>query len=124
MKYSRARASFLPAEAAEGAADALADAGPSVIASRAERRAAWRAAGIANADPLPLHPWDYPEELLPAIASLSEDAADRARRLVEESWPSPSFALDADVNAVVLGNTHISAQPKIARPRTIGGDVE
>jgi hypothetical protein len=33
-----------------------------------------------------LHPWVYPDELLPALASLSADAERRALTLMEDHW--------------------------------------
>ena len=87
---------FMPVEAARELADLLADLGPRMIAARAERRAIWRAAGMPGADTAPLHGWGYPDELLPALASLSPDAEARASRLVEADWVSFERALVQD----------------------------
>ena len=72
---------FLPADAARQMADHLAQCGPDLIATRARRRAGWRAGGIPNAERMLLYGWVYPEELLPALAKLSPDVAARVDRL-------------------------------------------
>ena len=79
---------FYPQDVARQMADHLAECAPGLIEARTERRAGWRAAGIPNADSMLLHGWAYPDELLPALASLSADAESRARRLMKESWES------------------------------------
>src|SRR5215813_10669767 len=79
---------FLPEAAARELAGVLTACGPDVISSRAERRAGWRAAGIPGADTMFLHAWAYPNELLPALASLSVDAERRALILMEHHWTS------------------------------------
>lgn len=80
--YSAA-VTFLPEAHARAVADTLADLGPTIIAARAERRAIWRAGGIANADGMLLGAWEYPAELLPALASLSSELAHRVHLLRE-----------------------------------------
>jgi hypothetical protein len=77
---------FLPTEAARAMAEHLEACGPDLIEQRRLRRAGWRAAGVPNADTLPLHGWVYPDELLPALASLSESAFARSLRLMEAHW--------------------------------------
>jgi hypothetical protein len=77
---------FLPEETAAMLADHLAHLGPTLIAAREERRAEWRRAGVSDADRQPLHAWGYPDDLLPALASLSPHAESRARRLMEDQW--------------------------------------
>ena len=77
---------FLPEDAAHALAEHLTECGPGVISARAERRAGWRAAGIPGANTMFLYPWVYPDELLPALASLSADAERRALTLMEDHW--------------------------------------
>ena len=72
---------FYPAETARQMAEHLGECGPGIVASRAERRASWRAAEIPNADRMPLHARVYPDELLPALASLSPELARRVTEL-------------------------------------------
>ena len=79
---------FMSSNAARHMARHLADCGPGVIEAREERRAKWQASGIANAHWMPLHALGYPEDLLPALASLSHDAEMRALFLQEERWQS------------------------------------
>ena len=77
---------FMPTNAARMLAKHLTECGPGVISARAERRAGWRAAGIPGADTMLLYPWVYPDELLPALASLSADAERRALALMDDHW--------------------------------------
>ena len=77
----RAGCLFLSEAAARRMAEALVLAGPGLIAARTERRLGWKEGGIANADQLPLHGWVYPDELLPALGSLSIDLAARVDTL-------------------------------------------
>ena len=72
---------FLPGEAARQMADHLVACGPDLIAARSERRAGWLLAGVANAERRLLHGWVYPDELLPALATLSPGAAARIDQL-------------------------------------------
>jgi hypothetical protein len=74
--YEAAR-TFLPAVTARRMADHLAAIGPDLVEARAERRVSWEKGGIPNAAKLPLYGWDYPEELLPALAALSPEAEER-----------------------------------------------
>ena len=84
----RAACRFLPMDTARLMANHLTDCGPDTIAMRAERRTAWAAADVPGAETRLLHGWTYPEELLPALASLSVEAEARARSLMEETWAS------------------------------------
>jgi hypothetical protein len=84
----RAGCCFLPREVAQEMAENLASCGADLIEARVQRRAGWRAAGIPNADTMKLGAWGYPDELLPALASLSSDVEARARFLVEDQWES------------------------------------
>lgn len=79
---------FLSVEAAQELARVLVDVGPGMIASREERRARWRDSGVVEAHWMPLNAWSYPDELLPALASLSRDAEMRAVFLMEARWQS------------------------------------
>jgi hypothetical protein len=72
---------FLPIEEARRMADHLAHLGPHAIRARTDRRATWRKGGVDNADKKPLHYWVYPNELLPALASLSSEASARVAEL-------------------------------------------
>ena len=72
---------FLPDDAARRTAEHLASCGPDLIAAREQRRAEWRAAGVANAERMLLYGWAYSNELLPALANLSADTAARVERL-------------------------------------------
>lgn len=72
---------FLPGDAARRMADRLTQCGPDLIAARTQRRAGWRAGGIPNSARMLLYGWVYPDELLPALAKLSPDAAARVDRL-------------------------------------------
>jgi len=85
-EIARAYALFYPAEIAEEVADHLVECAPGLIEIRAQRRNEWAAAGIPNAATAPLHGWVYAEELLPALASLSPDVADRVESLMRSSW--------------------------------------
>ena len=77
----QAAKTFLPELNARILADSLAEIGPMMIATRAERRVSWRAGGLPNAESQLLHGWEYPAELLPALESLSEDLANRVQDL-------------------------------------------
>lgn len=77
---------FISAEAARELARCLAELGPGLSEAREQRRAQWRASGVVDAHWMPLHAWVYPDELLPALASLSADAEARALFLKEDSW--------------------------------------
>jgi hypothetical protein len=68
---------FLPESTAKEMADHLATIAPLAVEERADRRAHWERGGIANARRLPLYYWDYPDELLPALAALSADVEER-----------------------------------------------
>lgn len=72
---------FLSEHAARQMAEHLAECGSGLIEARADRRARWRDAGIPDADRRPLHGWVYPDELLPALARLSPDVANRVSSL-------------------------------------------
>ena len=85
-EIARAYRLFHPAETAEYVADHLAECGPGMIEDRAERRKQWEAAGIPNAATKPLHGWHYDEQLLPALASLSANVAERVESLVRARW--------------------------------------
>jgi hypothetical protein len=74
--YEAAR-TFLPEATAGSMADHLAIIGPQLVEARTERRAQWERGGIANATRLPLYAWDYPDELLPALAVLSPEVEQR-----------------------------------------------
>lgn len=74
---------FLAADMARTLADHMTECGPGLIKTRLERRAEWRAAGVAGAGTMRLHGWVYPEDLLPALASLSGDVEVRARGILE-----------------------------------------
>lgn len=83
---------FLPDDAARHLADHLSECAPSLIETRLVRRARWRAAGIPNADRMPLHGWAYPDELLPALASLSSELDKRVsalRKYLRDDRPGP-----------------------------------
>ena len=90
----RAAASrFLSEADARLVAETLTELGPQMMRERSGRRAEWKAASIPNADALPLHGWVYPEELLPALAELSADAAarvERVRRLLARDDRGPA----------------------------------
>jgi hypothetical protein len=77
----QAASTFLAEDVARSMASHFADLGPDAIRAREERRAGWRAAGIANAATRPLHFWEYPPALLPALEKLSDDAARRVEEL-------------------------------------------
>lgn len=77
----RAGCTFLPQESARLMADHLTECGPDLVDARAQRRAGWLAAGIANAERMALHAWVYPDELLPALSALSPSTAARVARL-------------------------------------------
>lgn len=79
---------FLPESAAREMADHLTHIGPMMIEHREQRRAEWRRRGVPNADTQPMHGWVYPDELLPALASLGPDVEARALRLIEADWES------------------------------------
>ena len=68
---------FLSPEQARMMADHLASCGPGVIKARKKRRAGWQRAGMPNAASTPLYGWVYPEELLPALEALSDEARQR-----------------------------------------------
>jgi len=85
-EIARAYRLFHPAETAEYVADHLAECGPGMIEDRAERRKQWEAAGIPNAATKPLHGWHYDEQLLPALASLSANVAERVESLMRARW--------------------------------------
>jgi len=72
---------FLPEPTARQMADHFATIGPQAVEDRAQRRAQWELGGIPNAKRLPLYYWDYPDELLPALAALSADAERRVEAL-------------------------------------------
>ena len=78
----RAGCAFLPEETARLMADHLTEIGPDVVDDRAQRRTRWLAAGIENAERLPLYAWMYPDELLPALSALSPSTAARVARLL------------------------------------------
>jgi hypothetical protein len=81
MKVYRAGLSFLPEVEARLNADRITECGPSVIEAREERRLGWKRGGIMNAEALPLLGWVYPLQLLPALAELSPDVAQRVDEL-------------------------------------------
>ena len=74
--YEAAR-TFLPKATAKRMADHLATIGPQLVEARTDWRAQWERGGIANAARLPLYAWDYPDELLPALAALSPEVEQR-----------------------------------------------
>ena len=84
----RAASSFLTLEEARLTADHLRACAPALIEARAERRRGWLRAGVPDAHRLLLLGWTYPEDLLPALATLSPDVASRVealkRRLLED----------------------------------------
>ena len=82
----RAGRLFMPEESAREMADHLTEIAPVYIESRANRREGWRLGGVPNAETEPLYGWVYPEQLLPALASLSADAEARALRILEREW--------------------------------------
>ena len=77
---------FGPEDAARQLADLFTELGPGYIEERSKCRERWRQGGVPNADTMPLYGWVYPEQLLPALASLSTDAEARALRILERQW--------------------------------------
>jgi hypothetical protein len=75
--------SFLRPKTARLMADHLATVGPLLAESRVERRAEWERAGLPNAATKLLYGWEYPAELLPALAGLSPELAQRVGVLEE-----------------------------------------
>src|SRR5207302_8763140 len=66
--------------------DHLASCGPGHIVERDRRRAEWGKAGVPDAEQSPLHGWDYPEWLLPALSVLSASCGARVHDLVARRW--------------------------------------
>ena len=87
-ELARACGLFMPPEEAEFLADHSAALAPDYVATRAARRTEWQAAGIPNAATAPLYGWVYSEELLLALASLSESVAERVEPLMQDRWES------------------------------------
>jgi len=115
---------FLPEDAAHALAEHLTECGPGVISARAERRAGWRAAGIPGADTMFLYPWVYPDELLPALASLSADAEWRALALMDDHWAGLRMATVAKgqhAAAESAGITEIFRQVRAAAEASADG---
>jgi len=125
----RAASKFMPTRVAREVADHLTECGPGLIDARAERRSTWQAAGIPNAGTLSLHGWVYPDELLPALASLSADALTRATRLAAEQWQSGRAAAlqsarhaAAEQAGIIPSNEELLRLAEAADPSTSGRD--
>ena len=72
---------FMQDAEARSIADNFAQSGPTIVASRAERRMSWKQGGVINAEELPLGAWIYPDQLLTALSALSGELASRVAQL-------------------------------------------
>lgn len=92
-EVARAGRLFLAPEVALEMAEHLAACSESAIRGREERRAQLEARGHADAARHVSVGWDYPEELLAALAALSPDCERRARIRVAVMWEAEREAV-------------------------------